>query len=83
MHLIWKRYTRSGYAPALLYVAIAIAFGALAAWAATERDWLVMAIAAVMVAVTLAGSKVMHRLSEASLASRRTLIDRRKDGGHE
>ena len=83
MHLLWKRYARSGYAPSLLYVIIAAAFAALGVWAITERDWLVTAIAVAMVAVTLAGSRIMRRLSEATAASRRAFIDAQKDEHHE
>lgn len=82
MHLLWKRYARSGYAPPLLYAAVALAFGALAVWAAAQRDWLVMTIALVMIAVTLAGSRLMRRLNDAAMASRRALTDGGKDDDH-
>jgi D-serine deaminase-like pyridoxal phosphate-dependent protein len=79
MHLIWKRYTRSGYAPPWFYWLIGAGFLALTVWALSQRDWLVAAIAAVMIPVTIAGSVLMRRLREASAASQRA-IDARKDG---
>lgn len=82
MHLIWKRYSRSGYAPAWFYALIGSGFVALTAWGIMQRDWLVAAVAAVMVPVTIVGSRLMKRLSEASAASQRA-VDARKDGHHD
>jgi hypothetical protein len=79
MHLIWKRYTRSGSAPPWFYALIGSGFIALTVWGIAQRDWLVAAIAAVMVPVTIAGSILMRRLSAAAAASQRSLDDR-KDG---
>lgn len=79
MHLLWKRYTRSGSAPPWFYWLIGSGFVALAIWALAQSDWIVAAIAAVMVPVTIAGSVLMRRLREASAASQRS-IDARKDG---
>jgi hypothetical protein len=79
MHLIWKRYTRSGSAPTWFYALIGSGFVALAIWGLAQRDWIVAAIAAVMVPVTIGGSVLMRRLREASVASQRS-IDARKDG---
>jgi hypothetical protein len=79
MHLIWKRYTRSGYAPTWFYALIGSGFVSLAIWGFTQRDWAVATIAAVMVPVTIGGSVLMRRLREAAAASQRS-IDARKDG---
>lgn len=65
MHLLWRRYARSGYAPAWLYALIGSAFVSLVAWALFERDWLVAAIAGVMVAVTAGGGVAMGRMRDA------------------
>lgn len=70
MQFIWKRYSRSGYAPPLFYVAIALGFVALAVWALVQTNWIVAALAIAMVPVTIAGSRVMQRLSVAEAASR-------------
>lgn len=82
MHLLWKRYSRSGYAPPWFYALLGAGFIALAVWALVTGDWLVAAIAIVMLPVTFGGSRVMKRLRDASEASRRTL-DARKDRDHE
>lgn len=69
MHLLWRRYSRSGYAPIWFYALMAIGFGALAVWAIVERDWIVLAIAIVMVPVTIGGSRIMRALGDAERAS--------------
>jgi predicted lysophospholipase L1 biosynthesis ABC-type transport system permease subunit len=71
MHVMWKRYARSGYAPRWFYVLAAAAFVALAAWAMVEGDWIVAAIAAVMVVAAFAGGRVMRRLGEGLAESSR------------
>jgi len=70
MHLIARRYSRSGYAPTWFYAALCIGFAAMAVWALAQRDWLVAAIAIAMVPVTIAGSRVLRRLSESARAAR-------------
>ena len=70
MFFLWKRYSRSGYAPPLFYVIMAVGFVALATWALTQRDWLVAAIALAMIAVTAVGARVMRRMSEPATSSR-------------
>jgi hypothetical protein len=69
VHLLWKRYSSSGYAPQAFYVIAALAFTALAVWALVRGDWLVAAAAGAMAAVTVAGSRVMRRLAEAARTS--------------
>jgi hypothetical protein len=81
MHLLWKRYSRSGYAPPWFYLLMAAGFIALAAWAAVQRDWLVMTLAVAMIVVTAAGGRFMRRMSEARAASQRAM-DARKDDDH-
>ena len=83
MQFIWRRYSRSGYAPPLFYIAVAIGFCALGAWAIVESEWVVAAIAIVMAPATIAGSRVMRRLNEAETASRAELAAaerERRDG---
>ena len=65
MHLIWKRYSRSGAAPAWYYIAMALGFGALAVWAIVQRDWLVMALALAMIGVTAIGARIMRSVRNA------------------
>jgi len=81
MHLLWKRYARSGYAPAWFYGLLGAGFVALATWALVRGDWLVAAIAAVMLPATVGGARLMRRLNEASEASRRALDGRRDQDG--
>jgi hypothetical protein len=69
MHLLVGRYNRSGYGPPWFYGAISGGFGAMAIWAFLRTDWIVGALALVMVPVTVAGSRLMRRLAEASRAS--------------
>jgi hypothetical protein len=79
MHLLWRRYSRSGAAPPIFYAIAGAGFVALAVWAAFKGDWLVVAIALVMIAVTGAGARFMR--------SHAAQIDAagsaRKDGTHE
>lgn len=75
MHLIYRRYSRSGYAPALFYLLMALGFGALAVYSAVRGSWLVMAIALAMIGVTIGGSRMMSRLKHAADAPRRTTDD--------
>jgi hypothetical protein len=77
MFFLWKRYSRSGYAPPLFYVIMAIGFVALATWALTQRDWLVAAIALAMIAVTTGGARIMRNMSRAESPSQ-TAIETRK-----
>lgn len=71
MHLLWRRYARSGYAPAWFYALIGSAFVSLVAWALLERDWLIAAIAGVMVLVTVVGGVAMGRMRDAYESSSR------------
>ncbi|HYM14102.1 MAG TPA: hypothetical protein VEZ14_00900 [Dehalococcoidia bacterium] len=82
MHLLWRRYARSGYAPGWLYLLFAAGFAGLAAWGIVRGDWLVAAVAAAMLPVTLGGSRLMQRLRAASEASRRAL-DAGKENRHD
>lgn len=79
MHLIWRRYSRSGYAPSWFYVVAAVGFAALAVWAAVRGDWLVAAIALVMIGAAVAARSVSRRLAEAADESRRN-VAAGKDG---
>lgn len=72
MHLIWRRYSRSGYAPPAFYIVMAIGFIALAIFSGMRGSWLIAVIAMVMAVVTLAGSRVMRRLTDADGAARTT-----------
>ncbi len=70
MHLIWRRYSRSGYAPPAFYIVMALGFIALAIFSGMRGSWLIMAIAIIMAGVTLAGSRVMRRLVDADASKR-------------
>lgn len=70
MHLLVGRYSRSGYGPPWFYGAICIGFGAMAIWAFLQTDWIVGALALVMVPITIAGSRLIRRLAEGSRASK-------------
>lgn len=76
MHLLWKRYSRSGGAPPWFYGGVAGAFAALIVWAVVEGNWLVAGLAAVMVFVTIAGARLMRRMN-ASLAESRRRFEQR------
>ena len=81
MHLLWRRYSRSGYASAWLLRALAMAFVALAVWAGARGDWLVLAIALVMAPVTLAAVTAGRWLSDGLKASQQS-IERERDARH-
>jgi hypothetical protein len=65
MHLLWRRYARSGSAPPWFYWLIGAGFTALAIFALVREDWLVAAIAGVIIAVTAAGSVMLRRMIDA------------------
>lgn len=71
MHILWRRYARSGYAPVWFYALAGSAFASLVAWALFERDWLIAAIAGAMVLVTVAGGVAMGRMRDAYESSSR------------
>lgn len=62
MHLLWRRYARSGSAPPWFYGIMGAGFSALAIFALVRQDWLVAAIAVAMVAVTAGGGILMRRM---------------------
>jgi len=78
MHLLWKRYSRSGAAPPWFYALMAVAFIGLAIWAGAQRDWLVMALAVAMIGVTAGGARIMRAMREGT-APPRGPADSRKD----
>jgi hypothetical protein len=69
MHLLMRRYARSGYPSAWFLRMLTIAFAALAVWGAVRGDWLVFALALAMVPVTIAAIPLARRLAEALRAS--------------
>jgi hypothetical protein len=81
MHLLWKRYSRSGYASAWFLRALAVAFVSLGIWAGTRGDWLVLALALVMAPLTLAAVPLTRRLSEGLHASQQNM-ERERDAWH-
>jgi len=80
VHLLWKRYSRSGYAAPWFYALMALAFAGLIALAIVMQDWLVAAVALTMVPVTAAGSRMMRRLNEAERESREARRAQEEDG---
>lgn len=69
MHLIVRRYSRSGYAPTAFYWLMAAGFGALAAWGIATGDWVVAGIAIAMAPVAIGGARVMRSLARAARES--------------
>jgi uncharacterized membrane protein len=61
MHLLMRRYHRSGAAPAWFYGAAAAGFGALFVWAVVAGDWLVAVVALLMAPLTLIGARFLRR----------------------
>lgn len=82
MHILWKRYSRSGAAPPWFYAAMAIGFAALVVWAIVVRDWLVMTVALVMIGVTAGGSRIMRSIRTVEPPASEA-GDARKDGDDE
>jgi hypothetical protein len=62
MQMLYRRYTRSGRAGSWFYALIGSGFVSLAVIAGVRGEWLAMAIAIVMVAVTLAASRLLRRV---------------------
>jgi hypothetical protein len=75
MHVIWRRYARSGYAPPWYYAAFAIGFVALAGWAVIASDWLVAACASAAALASMAATRFIPRLRAAKLASERRMME--------
>jgi hypothetical protein len=70
MSMIWRRYVKStGYARPWFYVALALGFAVLAAWAIIERDWIVGAIAVVMVVLATIAAPISRRMARGLAAS--------------
>jgi hypothetical protein len=69
VHLIVRRYSRSGAAPLWFYFAMTAGFGVMAIWAFTQSDWLVGTVATLMVPATFAVSRLMRRFAGALRAS--------------
>jgi hypothetical protein len=82
MQFLWRRYARSGYAPPWFYIVLTLGFLGLAVWSGVRGDWPIMAIALVMIPVTIGGSRIMRRLNVAADASRREVDAQRKDHHH-
>ena len=82
MHILWKRYSRSGAAPPWFYLAMALGFAALAVWAIVQRDWLVMALALAMIGVTAIGARIMRSIRNAETPTHGA-SGTRKDGTDE
>lgn len=59
--MLMRRLSRSSEAPAGFYVVLAIGFVALTVWAVIQGEFVIAAIAAVMIAATALGSKFVRR----------------------
>jgi hypothetical protein len=68
MHLIWRRYSRSGQPPRWFYPLIASGFVSLTVFGLFAQDWLVAAVAAAMVGVTIVVARLAPRFSAAASA---------------
>jgi hypothetical protein len=82
MHMLMRRYSRSGYASPWFLRALAVAFLALSVLAAVRGDWLVFALALAMVPVALILVPLSRRLADALRASTETVDSKRsaRDG---
>jgi hypothetical protein len=70
MSMIWRRYVKStDYAPAWFYAGLAVGFVVLTGWAIIAQDWLVAALAFLMIVVAVAAVPVTRRLGRALKAS--------------
>lgn len=69
MYFLWKRWSRAGYMPPWFYALLAGGFLVLAILAAFQSAWLGVAIALLMVGVTVLAARYMPRLARASDAS--------------
>lgn len=78
MHLLMRRYSRFGYASRWFLWALAAGFVALAVWAIVRSDWLVLALAIAMTAVTLAAVPITRRLADGLRASSRAIDTERE-----
>jgi hypothetical protein len=83
MHILWRRYTRSSYAPPWSYWVMAAGFVALAVWSAIQQDWVVLGVALAMVPVTFAGARVMRRLAASEEISRQEMLQRERREKHD
>jgi hypothetical protein len=81
MHLLVRRYNRSGYAAPWFLYAAALGFVALTVWGAVQGDWLVMILAALAAIAAVALVPVTRRLSAGLRASQQE-IDGIKEGRH-
>jgi hypothetical protein len=78
MHLLWRRYTRSNYAPPWFYWIMAGGFAALAVWSAIQTDWVVFGVALAMVPVTFAGARVLRRVAVSEEMARQEQLQRER-----
>ena len=63
MHLLWRRYARSGSAAPWFHWLLGAGFAALAIFAVARQEWLIAALAIAMVGVTAGGSMMMRRMA--------------------
>jgi hypothetical protein len=82
MHLLMRRYSRSGYPSGWFLRALAVGFVALGVWGAARGDWLVFVLAFAMVPVALAAIPLVRRLAEGLRESQRRFDNERsgRDG---
>ena len=66
MYFLWRRWSRAGYLPPWFYALIGAGFAALAAFGVARGEWLVVALAMVMIPVTAAAALYMPRLARAA-----------------
>lgn len=71
MFILWRRYSRSGFAPWWLYGLLAVGFAGLAVWAFVVGEWLVGGIALAAIPVAALAIALARRVNEATMASRR------------
>lgn len=82
LFLLWRRYSRSGPVASWFYIVMSFAFAALVVWAAIRGDWIVAALACLMISVTVGGRVAIRRFAHAldSLERRVAAEEDEQDG---
>lgn len=70
MHLIVRRYSRSGAATTWFYALLCTGFFTMAIWGFVRQDWLAAMIALAMAPVTLAGGRAIQRVQQRAKTAR-------------
>ena len=63
MHMLWRRYARSGRAPSWFYAILGSGFVSLLILALFEQEWLAAALAFIMAGVTVVAGLLLPRFT--------------------